>query len=62
MSTFLHHISLAAPLFVLVFVGYGLMHWGQWPQTVSQALSRFVFSVALPARFVGKRFVYRAFF
>lgn len=49
MSTFLHHISLAAPLFVLVFVGYGLMHWGQWPQTVSQALSRFVFSVALPA-------------
>ena len=49
MSTFLHHISLAAPLFVLVFVGYGLMHWGQWPQTVSQALSRFVFSVGLPA-------------
>ena len=49
MITFLNHISLAAPLFVLVFVGYGLMHWGQWPQTVSQALSRFVFSVALPA-------------
>ena len=49
MSTFLHHVSLAAPLFVLVFVGYALVLWGNWPKTVSEALTRFVFSVALPA-------------
>lgn len=49
MPTFLHHITLAAPLFVLVFVGFGLMYWGRWPKTVSEALSRFVFTVALPA-------------
>lgn len=49
MSTFLHHISLAAPLFVLVFVGYALVLWGQWPKSVSEGLTRFVFSVALPA-------------
>lgn len=49
MTTFLHHFSLAAPLFILVFVGYGLQRWGHWPKVVSDALSRFVFSVALPA-------------
>jgi len=49
MSTFLHHVSLAFPLFVLVFVGYGLMRWRGWPKSMSDALARFVFSVALPA-------------
>ncbi len=49
MHTFAHHFALAAPLFVLVFVGYGLAQWGNWPKAVSDALSRFVFSVALPA-------------
>ena len=49
MQTFAHHFALAAPLFVLVFVGYGLAQWGNWPKAVSDALSRFVFSVALPA-------------
>lgn len=49
MPTFFHHFSLAAPLFILVFVGYVLQRWGHWPKAVSDALSRFVFSVALPA-------------
>jgi predicted permease len=49
MQTFLHHFSLAAPLFILVLVGYALQRWGHWPKAVSDALSRFVFSVALPA-------------
>lgn len=49
MNTFLHHVGLAAPLFVLVFVGYALVLWGNWPKSVSEALTRFVFSVALPA-------------
>ena len=49
MSTFLHHVGLALPLCVLVFVGYALVLWGNWPKSVSEALTRFVFSIALPA-------------
>ena len=49
MSAFLHQLSLAAPLFPLVFVGYGLMRFSGWPAAMSDNLSRFVFSVAMPA-------------
>lgn len=49
MNTFFHHVALAAPLFVLVLVGYVLMRWSGWPKSISEGLSRFVFSVALPA-------------
>jgi malonate transporter len=49
MQTFLHHLGLAAPLFLLVLIGYALVRWGGWPKDVSDALSRFVFAVALPA-------------
>lgn len=49
MDTFLHHVALASPLFVLVFIGYFLMRWSGWPKVMSESLSRFVFSVALPA-------------
>jgi malonate transporter and related proteins len=49
MSSFLALVQLALPLFVLVGVGYGLMRFGHWPADVSLALSRFVFSLALPA-------------
>lgn len=49
MNTFLHHVSLAAPLFVLVFAGYALMRFTGWPKSMSDNLTRFVFSVALPA-------------
>jgi len=30
-------------------VGYALSRWGRWPKTVSDALTRFTFSVAIPA-------------
>ena len=49
MSSFLHQLSLAAPLYSLVLIGFTLARWGGWPKSVSDALSRFVFSVALPA-------------
>jgi malonate transporter len=49
MSIFFHHLALASPLFVLVAIGYGLIRWGKWPKSISDALTRFVFSVALPA-------------
>lgn len=48
-GTFLQHVELAAPLFVLVLVGYLLMRVCGWPPAMSENLSRFVFSVALPA-------------
>lgn len=49
MATFFHHVALAAPLFALVFVGYALMRFSGWPREMPESLSRFVFTVALPA-------------
>ncbi|MBI5861077.1 MAG: AEC family transporter [Rhodocyclales bacterium] len=49
MSIFLHHLALASPLFALVALGFGLMRWAGWPKSVSDAMTRFVFAVALPA-------------
>ena len=49
MSTFLRHLSLSAPLFILVLAGYATVRWAKWPSSVSDALSRFVFGLALPA-------------
>ena len=46
---FLHHLSLAFPLFSIVFVGYALMRFSRLPSSWSEKLSRFVFTVALPA-------------
>lgn len=42
-------ILLSAPLFILVFVGYAAMKFFAWPASMSDALSRFVFTLALPA-------------
>ncbi|MBS1154923.1 MAG: Auxin Efflux Carrier [Proteobacteria bacterium] len=49
MSTLFHQITLSAPLFILVFVGYGVMRVAHWPKSMSEALSKFVFTLALPA-------------
>lgn len=49
MSAFLQQLVLAAPLFGLVFIGYALMRFSGWPSSMSENLSRFVFTVALPA-------------
>ena len=48
MFAFQHLISLTAPLFCLVLIGYLLTRWGGWPREVSDALTRFVFAVAVP--------------
>ncbi len=48
-TSFLGHFALASPLFVLVLVGYLLVRAGRWPKAVSDALTRFVFMLALPA-------------
>ena len=49
MNTFLNQVALATPLFVLVFLGYALMRFFRWPKAMSDHMTRFVFSVALPA-------------
>ena len=49
LDTILDQIALASPLFVLVFLGYGLGRWGGWGKDASKALSSFVFTVAMPA-------------
>lgn len=41
--------TLTAPLFLLILLGYLLTRSGRWPQAVSDGLTRFVFSVAVPA-------------
>jgi malonate transporter len=43
-----HILALTAPLFCLVLIGYLLVRWGGWPREISDALTRFVFSVAVP--------------
>jgi len=49
MQLFWHLLSLTAPLFLLIGVGYALTRWGRWPKSASDALTQFVFSVAIPA-------------
>jgi predicted permease len=49
MQDFARIVALTAPLFVLVLVGYALTRWGDWPAAVADALTRFVFQVAVPA-------------
>lgn len=49
MSLLIDRLAASFPLFVLIFVGYALVRWGRWSTTVSDALTKFVFSLALPA-------------
>ncbi len=46
---FAQNVALAAPLFVLVALGYCLARWLSWPKDMWAGLTTFVFSVALPA-------------
>jgi malonate transporter and related proteins len=48
MAALPHLFALTAPLFLLVLTGYGLIRWGRWDQQIGNALTRFVFSVAVP--------------
>lgn len=49
MNDFLHHLSLSAPLFLLILFGYGLMRGMGWPRSMSDNLTQFLFTAALPA-------------
>jgi predicted permease len=41
-------VTLTGPLFALVALGYALAAWGRWPASAADALTRFVFSIAIP--------------
>ena len=41
--------ELAVPLYALILLGYLLARFGDWPKSVADALSRFVFVIAIPA-------------
>jgi malonate transporter len=49
MQTIPHVVALTSPLFLLAGMGYALVRWFGWPKTVADALTRFVFAVAVPA-------------
>ncbi len=46
---FLHQFELAAPLFLLVLLGYLLARFAGWGKQVSAGMNTFVFNLALPA-------------
>lgn len=48
-STLFHQIFISMPLFVLIALGWLLVRWRQWPESVTSAINRLVFRVALPA-------------
>ena len=49
MQAFARIVALTAPLFLLVGLGFALTHWGKWPRSIADGLTRFAFSVAIPA-------------
>jgi len=48
-NAFVQLVELSAPLFALVFVGYLIGRSGRWPAAYSEALSKFLFALPLPA-------------
>lgn len=49
MNGFVQLVELSAPLFALVLIGYVIGASGRWPASYSEALSKFLFAVPLPA-------------
>lgn len=49
LDTLLHQILLSMPLFILIALGWLLVRWRKWPESISEALNRVVFKIALPA-------------
>jgi predicted permease len=49
LHTLLHQILLSMPLFILIALGWMLVRWRKWPDSINEALNRVVFKIALPA-------------
>jgi len=48
MSALPHLVALTAPLFLLVLVGYLLIRSARWDKAIGEALTKFVFAIAVP--------------
>ena len=48
MALYLQHLALCAPLFLLVFIGWGLVKAGVFDAAVSKGVSKFVFKLLMP--------------
>ena len=49
LAPLLQQIYLSSPLFLMALLGYALVRWAGWPKTISEALTRYVFSLGIPA-------------
>lgn len=47
--SFLDAIAITLPLFALILLGWALVRYLHWPQSVAEALGRYVFGIAIPA-------------
>lgn len=47
--SFAQALGITFPLFALILLGFCLVRYLNWPDTIGQALERFVFTIALPA-------------
>lgn len=48
MTALPHLVALTAPLFLLVLVGYLLIRFARWDKAIGEALTKFVFAIAVP--------------
>lgn len=48
-SSLWHQFLIAIPLFVLIGLGWLLVRWRRWPESITEAINRLVFRVALPS-------------
>ena len=48
MEVFLYQLELCSPLFLMVFLGWGLVKIGFFTEKVTRALSQFVFKLLMP--------------
>lgn len=49
MSAFLHYLTLSAPLFLVVMVGYGIARVPLWKRRWTEIASKLVFAIPIPA-------------
>jgi predicted permease len=49
LSSFLHHFSLASPLFLLILIGYVVARSGRWSLPAAETLAQFAYAIAIPA-------------
>lgn len=49
LAQFALQLEKSSPLFLMIFLGYGLSRWFGFNKTASNVLAKFAFNIALPA-------------